>query len=222
MAALERATAYGLRAATWLAGAMALVSATPAAAAGMGYLSDLADLAAPAAARGLELVWQGFDQQPSIMLAGAVASAVPLVGAAAALARSLGRLARRRAALREQGSAAPRTAEHNPNLAWLQVEHRGTPPLRLGELVRIGCSADCDLALGDSGVADIHALIQRTPDSEFVIFDVSDADEGGLTVNGKLSSRRRLRDGDRIGIGTAHVVFHAKSSSQTNGHPAAA
>lgn len=223
MAAHDRATAIGLRVAARLAGAVAFAAAAVpalAAASERGQLAELADLASPVLAHGLELFWQGLDQQPSLMLAGAVATAVPLVSATAALVRAIGRSARRRAVKAELDGKTPTTGGRRPNLAWLQVEDGGTPPLRLGELVRIGCSTDCDLELGDSGIAEIHALIQRTPDSEFIIFDVSDDSEAGLAVNGQPARRCRLRDGDRIEIGSARVVFHAKWTSPTSGQPA--
>ena len=222
MAGLDRATVYGLRAVTWLAGLAVSGAPMPVVASERGRLGELADFAAPIATRGLELIWQGLDQQPSLMLAGAVASAVPLVGATAALMRAMGRRARRRAVLRDLSVKGPPTAGHRPNFAWLQVENRGIPPLRLGELARIGCSQDCDLAIGGSGVAEIHALIQRTPDSEFIIFDVSDAGNGGLAVNGQPARKCNLRDGDRIEIGSARVVFHAKWMSRAGERPAAA
>jgi hypothetical protein len=224
MAAHDGAIANRLRLASRRAGAVVFAvagSAGPAlaSAAEKGRLGELADLVAPVLERGVELFWLGLDRQPSLMLAGAVASAVPLVAASAALLRTIARRARHRAALREIDGKTPTTSGRGPNLAWLQVENRGTPPLRLGELARIGCSEDCDLALGHSGVAEIHALIQRTPDCEFIIFDVSDDRDAGLAVNGTPSRRCRLRDGDRIEIGSACVVFHAKWTSQAAGQP---
>jgi hypothetical protein len=205
-----------------LAGVLAVWVATGttlAAASEMGRLAEMAEGAAPALTRSLELAWHALSRNPSLMLAVAVASAVPLVAIAAALLRAIGRRMRRWSARRQFAPDAASTANRPPNLAWLQVENRGMPPLALGELVRIGRSTDCDLALGGSGVADIHALIQRTPDCEFIIFDVSD-DESGLAVNGKPSRQCRLRDGDRIEIGTACVVFHARWSSRVSGPPA--
>lgn len=222
MARFDRARSFGLRACFWLASIYASGIAAPANASEGTQLDELTSLGARLAARCLELIWQGLDQQPSLMLAGAVASAVPVFGATAAVIRALGRRARRRAALRSLNGKPSPAINRGPNLAWLQVEDRNSPPLRLGELARIGCSSDCDLALGDGSVAGIHALVQRTPDSEFIIFDVSEGEAGSLAINGQPARRRSLRDGDRIEIGNTRVVFHAKWTSGTSDRPEAA
>lgn len=208
----------------WLAGAATLSGLTfPARAADdKGRFGELVDLAAPATAHSLELFWTGIERHPSLMLAGAAATAVPLVAATAAVVRALSRRARFRARMRELSAGSPVTGGRRPNVAWLEIESHQAPPLQLGELVRIGGSADCDLTLGDSGIAGIHALIQRTPESEFIIFDVSDESEGRLVVNGTPSRQCYLSDGDRIEIGGACVVFHTKWTSQAAGEPALA
>ncbi|MGE0702061.1 MAG: FHA domain-containing protein [Hyphomicrobiaceae bacterium] len=219
MAAPDRSGVRGSRAVAWLARAGAFLAvlpvAAPAVAADAPSATDVAGLVAPALTRALELFWIGIERQPGLMLAGAVASAVPLVGGLAAIVRAIGRGMRRRALARQHAELAPVTTGRRPNLAWLQIENQRSPPLRLGELARIGGSADCDLALGNTGAPGIHAVIQRTPDSEFVIFDVSDESESGLAVNGTPSKRCRLHDGDRIEIGGTCVVFHAKWTGGT-------
>ena len=217
MAAPDRSEAYGWTVAAWLVrlgAALAVLSATAyAASANVSGASELPGLVGPALARAIELFWIGIERQPGLMLAGAVAAAVPLVGALAAIVRAIGRSIRRRALARQRAELSPVTTGRRPNQAWLQVENARAPPLRLGELARIGGSADCDLAVVDGGAAGIHALIQRTPDSEFVIFDVSDAGAAGLAVNGTPSKRCRLHDGDRIEIGGTCVIFHARWAS---------
>lgn len=165
------------------------------------------------------LVRHGLDRQPTLMLAGAAAAAVPVVAGVATLLRALGRL---RAPEPGHDSDAPVTTGRAPaRTAWIEVEDVATPPVRIGELVRIGCSDDCDLALGGAGLAELHALIQRTPESEFFIFDVSDAKAGGVAVNGAPARRSRLRDGDRIAIGTARVVFRTDQETRSRGLTAA-
>ena len=58
------------------------------------------------------------------------------------------------------------------------------------------------------GAAPLHALIQRTPEAEFIIMDVSSATGGGLMVNGERHASWRLRNGDRIELGKAALTFH--------------
>lgn len=209
--------ALGLLAASVAAAvAAAGLSATPLENVAPGPTSFLAD----ALVRFVGLVRHGLDRQPTLMLAGGAAAAVPVVAGIAALTRAVGRLAiSRRGPERDM----PITTGRAPaRAAWIEVEDGAAPPVRIGELVRIGGSDDCDLALGDAGLADLHALIQRTPESEFFIFDVSDAKAGGVAVNGAQARRSRLRDGDRIAIGTARVVFRTDQGPRSRTITAAA
>jgi hypothetical protein len=90
-------------------------------------------------------------------------------------------------------------------------DRRG-PPFAVGELIRIGGSDDCDLAIADASLGGTCALIQRTAECEFILFDVS-AGEARLAVNGAPFDRCRLSDGDRIEIGNAYIVFRTSDDS---------
>jgi pSer/pThr/pTyr-binding forkhead associated (FHA) protein len=50
-----------------------------------------------------------------------------------------------------------------------------------------------------------HAVIERTSDETFVIRDVSGKD--GVRVNGELTARAQLADGDVIELGRAKLRF---------------
>jgi len=144
----------------------------------------------------LQSVRRGLDRHPSVLLAGIVAMSVPMVALIAAGLRWRER--------RSQKLLSPH-ADIIHRSAWIEVPGRGTPLMTIGEIVRIGDSDDCDLAVaGTSG--STCALIQRTPDCEFFLFDVS-AGEAHLAVNGTRSGKYRLTDGDRIEIGSACLVF---------------
>ena len=218
MAALDRTTAWIL---PTVAGLVTGAGLSAAAAAGIATApSDwlAASPAGDALQASFALLRQGLDRQPTMLLAGGAAAAVPLFAALAALVRGLVSM---RAPASDLGRDAPRTAGRRPaRTAWIELEPPVAPPLPIGELVRIGCSDDCDLALGDAGLSETHALIQRTADSEFYIFDVSDAATGGIAVNGAQAIRSRLRDGDRIDLGTARVVFRTDQALAAS--PAAA
>lgn len=159
------------------------------------------------------MIARGYDRNPTVLLAGAAALVVPILAFAAAISRYV---SRKRSAL-APAIAVVDSPAGTSGAAWIEVADRRAPPLVVGELVRIGRSEDCDLALSGVGLADTHALIQRTPDREFFIIDVSAGHEAkaGLAVNGAPARRRRLTDGDRIEIGTACVVFRTAGPGVT-------
>jgi pSer/pThr/pTyr-binding forkhead associated (FHA) protein len=109
--------------------------------------------------------------------------------------------------------------------ARIELEDRPEKTVPLGELVRIGRSEDCDLSIASLSLAEMHAVIHRSPESDFVIFDVSDNADAGLSVNGVLSRRHRLSDGDCIELGHQRVIFrvgprrdHACGPGVRSGH----
>jgi Protein of unknown function (DUF3662)/FHA domain len=70
--------------------------------------------------------------------------------------------------------------------------------------VVLGRSRDADIRLGDVNVSRRHAEL-RQEGATYWIVDLGSTN--GLEVNGKQVDRARLRDGDRITIGTTEVVF---------------
>ncbi len=183
-----------------------------AAAEGLGGVS-----AADRALAMLDVLQRGLDRHPSIRLAGAAALIVPVL----ALAAAIGRFVIRRS--RAMSTATPGSADEpvSHGIAWIEVVDRHEPPIAVGELVRIGKSDDCDLALETDGPAGMHAVIQRTPDREYILFDVSSGTPG-LAVNGAPARRYRLSNGDRIEIGSTCVVFRTGLPRASIGEPLAA
>jgi hypothetical protein len=165
----------------------------------------------------LEPMQRGLDRHPSMKLAVAAALGIPMLALIAAASRYIMR--RRRAALSAAG--VPAWEPTSSGAAWIEVANRAARPVAVGELVRIGTSDDCDLALESDGLAETHAVIERTRDREFILFDVS-AGTTGVVVNGTPARRCRLSDGDRIEIGSACVVFHTGLPESGVGGPAAA
>jgi len=149
-------------------------------------------------------VQRGFERQPAMMLAGALALALPTVALLAALMRGVWRLARRR---ERERPGEPVTSGRRTSTAWIELETQRGTPIRIGELARLGSDDDCEIVVGGAGLAETHALIQRTSDYEFIIVDVSANEGAGVAVNGKPAHRSRLRDGDLIEIGAARAVF---------------
>ena len=153
------------------------------------------------------LLHRGLERHPSLMLAAFAALCVP----ALALITSGVRCAQRIRAASRAPSLPTLPVARSDGTAWIELANAHVPPVAIGEMVRIGRSEDCDLAIERDGLAEMHALIQRTPEREFVLFDVSGG-EGELDVNGTPAHRRQLYDGDRIEIGAACIVFRLASS----------
>lgn len=150
---------------------------------------------------------RGFERSPAVTLAIASFAAVPMLAIAAVAARKLrGRW--NRTASQNAGADGASMASRRAS-AWIAIEGRAQPAVRLdGEVTHIGRDADNHLAVSEEGIEAIHAVIRRTMDADFVIFDVSGRRGGGLLVNGRPSSSARLRDGDRIVLGATALVFH--------------
>jgi hypothetical protein len=91
--------------------------------------------------------------------------------------------------------------------ALLQVEGPGglarTVELR-DDACSIGRAADNDLVLTEPAISRHHAAIHRDG-GRFYIEDSGSVN--GVLVNGKRVQRARLRDGDRLLIGTTPIVF---------------
>jgi hypothetical protein len=70
--------------------------------------------------------------------------------------------------------------------------------------VVLGRSREADLRIADVNVSRRHAEIRQEGTTYWVV----DLDStNGLEVNGKRTERSRLRDGDRITVGSTEVVF---------------
>lgn len=72
------------------------------------------------------------------------------------------------------------------------------------ELTRIGRSSEADVRLPDAGVSRLHAELRLLGD-EVVLVDLGSTN--GTTLNGQRIQEGRLRDGDRIGVGSSSLLF---------------
>ena len=164
-----------------------------------------------------------YERAPALVVVMAALLIIPLIALVALLAHGL-RLrmwpARRSAAVETLASfKATETptwpeAAFWPQTAWLAVEApaeaaRRLPLPRAQGLVRIGRHEDNDIRLPYSTVHRHHALIHRTPDSEFVIMDLSGQSGNGIVVNGEKRAEARLANGDTILLGDARLRFES-------------
>ena len=116
----------------------------------------------------------------------------------------------------EQELAAQRRGD--PYLVYR--DHRGRQRiLSLPETwnrVVVGRSLNVDLVLSwDDEISGVHAELQRLGDDWLLVDD--GLSRNGSFVNGqRVSGRRRLRDGDRLGFGSTEMRYH--SPLQTSHH----
>jgi hypothetical protein len=97
-----------------------------------------------------------------------------------------------------------------PTAAWLAVSGEARAPLpQTSGLVRIGRHEDNDIRLAHGSVHRHHALIHRTPESEYIIVDVSGRDGNGIMINGERLMEARLIDGDTIALGDVNMRFES-------------
>lgn len=68
----------------------------------------------------------------------------------------------------------------------------------------IGRRKDCIVELSDRNVSRVHAEIEVTS-GQTVIYDRGSTN--GTLVNGRRITRRKLNNGDRIGLGTSEIVY---------------
>lgn len=171
------------------------------------------------------IVASAYERAPALVVVMAALLIIPMTALVALLAHSL-RL-RLWPALRPRAAAAETLATFKatvspagpeaafwPQTAWLAVEGpdsaaRRLPLPRAQGLVRIGRHEDNDIRLPYSTVHRHHALIHRTPESEFVIVDLSGQSGNGIVVNGQKRAEARLANGDTIMLGDARLRFES-------------
>lgn len=173
---------------------------------------EIAIAAYGAGEAGYEMMRTGQGRVPTVLVGLGMIVVVPVIALFALAVHGARRLARS-ARARE---AAETARLLRPASAWIDIERPRRSYLKIkGELLRIGRDHENDLQLEDANVHLHHALIQRTPEAEFILLDVSGAKGNGTMVNGRRLARTRLKDGDIIELGSSRVRFHCEPVSRT-------
>jgi len=146
-----------------------------------------------------------YIEAPALILGVGVALAVPTIATAGALIRLMAR-----------GKSPPETTDDHtvrtrPISVWRQNASLVMPdnsqyPIGQG-ILRIGREADNDLRLSDPSVHRYHAVLERSPEAEYIISYVGDPDHDGLLINGLAAHRQRLRGGEVLEIGAIKLRF---------------
>ncbi len=170
-----------------------------------------------AAWRAGERIVEGYNKSPILVIGLALAGGVPLLAGIFAFGRAM---RRRREEVATTPSAPLTETPRAGDKAWIEyaTEDDRSPVLFAGELLRIGRHSDNDIALDHVSVHRHHALIQRTPDHEFVLIDYTAGTGNALLLNGAPTSRATLRDGDRITVGQTNLVFRLGADAPASVH----
>lgn len=97
----------------------------------------------------------------------------------------------------------PRSSRPSPYLLVPGEDGERAVPL-VNEVTRLGRSSEADVRLSDTGVSRLHAELRLLGD-EVALVDLGSTN--GTTLNGRKVAEGRLRDGDRIGVGSSALVF---------------
>jgi pSer/pThr/pTyr-binding forkhead associated (FHA) protein len=76
--------------------------------------------------------------------------------------------------------------------------------------VTIGRSKDCDIQLADPNVSRRHAEVRQEGAAYWVV-DLGSTN--GLEVNGRRQKRAKLRQGDKITLGSTDLVFRRETEN---------
>ena len=80
-----------------------------------------------------------------------------------------------------------------------------------GVQTTIGRSKDCDIQLADPNVSRKHAEVRQEGAAYWAI----DLDStNGMEVNGRRQKRAKLRQGDRITLGSTDLVFRRETEAE--------
>jgi hypothetical protein len=195
-----------------------VVSQTP----GAGAPKEMLQLSMePVHHRVVDLAWrtgaqivEAYGRSPILVIGLAISGVLPLLAGVVALGRAM-RQRREKVAVR-----APAPSNDGARIgdkAWIEIasgsdgvgDGASAPVMFTGEMLRIGRHSDNDIALDHASVHRHHALIQRTPDREFVLVDLTAGTGNVLLLNDRRVERAcGLRDGDRITLGETAVTFH--------------
>lgn len=165
----------------------------------------------PVHQRVMEMAWlagawlaEAYERSPVLVMGLALAGFLPLVAGCFAFGRGLWR----RAAHRAHDVTPSRDPAPLADKAWIDIGADRAPLVFTGEILRIGRHSDNDIALEHNAVHRHHALIQRTPDGEFVLMDLTAGTGNETLLNGRPAARAALKDGDRIALGDTILTFH--------------
>jgi adenylate cyclase len=98
----------------------------------------------------------------------------------------------------------------SPTTAYLLISRSDgvrNVPLQGENSWKLGRGSQCSIVLEDDLVSRNHAMIQRTDTREYILIDMGSRN-GSFVNERRLSTPCPLRNGDRVTLGNAQMVFH--------------
>ncbi|MBU2534078.1 MAG: FHA domain-containing protein [Alphaproteobacteria bacterium] len=154
-----------------------------------------------------------YADSPELVLSLGVAFSLPAIATTGVLLRSLLASRKRRRYEFDAATQHTRPASLWRQRAALELTSANAREFVLGQgIVRIGRETDNDLCLPDPAVHRYHAVIEQTPEAEFVISYVGDPNSNGMHVDGHPVTRQRLRGGEILLLGATKLRFTMRSA----------
>ena len=150
-----------------------------------------------------------YRESPALTLGVGAALSLPALATSGVLVRLLfGRRGKHHAVSDQPATVRTRPQSTWRQSAWLEFTQSSVARHRIGPgITRIGRETDNDLCISDPTVHRYHAVLEQTPDTEYLITYIGDPDRAGLLVDGKRVDRCRLRGGEILEIGAIRLRF---------------
>ena len=115
-----------------------------------------------------------------------------------------GRFRVRSTAVAGSGARGDRTQVTAPGGPFLEVG--GSTYALSSATTTLGRGTDADVRIDDPGISRLHAELRRSG-GDVTVVDLGSTN--GVVISGERVTQARLRDGDRIRLGSTEVVFRA-------------
>lgn len=154
-------------------------------------------------------ILEKYRTAPALMFGVALAVALPAVAITGPMMRFLVRYAgKRRPLVHDAGVGRTQPASIWRQHAWLEFQSSTTASYPISQkIVRIGRETDNDLCLSHPTAHRYHAILEQTPEAEYIISYIGDPDRDGMLINGHPAERQRLRGGEVIELGAIKLRF---------------
>jgi sigma-B regulation protein RsbU (phosphoserine phosphatase) len=93
---------------------------------------------------------------------------------------------------------------------WITDDQGARRVHRIDGTVEFGRAESCDIGIHAPGVSRRHGRFLLAPDGSWWVEDLQS--KNGILINGRQTTRHRLRDGDLLTVGNAAVAFHADTA----------
>jgi adenylate cyclase len=108
------------------------------------------------------------------------------------------------------------SASREPYLVICRTDGDETIPLPGANSWKLGRGRESSIVLDDELVSRSHAMIQRMESGEFMLIDMGSRN-GSFVNEARVSTPTSLRDGDRLTLGNAKMVFYNPLETSRSG-----